>query len=91
MKKSIDANWLSSGVDFDFRAVSVSKASFNCVHPIHTGLMNAFHSANLFTSSCHYTSTNGKAPPHSHIKLQEFLYSSSIRPDDGITLEKLAF
>ena len=31
MKKSIDANWPSGGVDLDFRAVSVSKASFSVV------------------------------------------------------------
>ena len=29
IKKSIDANWPSGGVHFDFRAVSVSKASFS--------------------------------------------------------------
>ena len=69
-KVSIDANWLSGGVRFDFRAVSVSKASFNWVHSIHTGSMNAFHSSSLVTSSCHKTSTNGKSPPHFHINLQ---------------------
>ena len=35
-KVYINANWLSGKVHFDFRAVSVSKASFNWVHSIHT-------------------------------------------------------
>ena len=69
-KVSIDTNWLSGGVHFDFRAVSVSKASFNWVHSIPHGSMNAFHFSNLVTSSCHNASTNGKAPPHLHINLQ---------------------
>ena len=31
MKKSIDVNWRSHGAHFDFRAVSVSTASFSVV------------------------------------------------------------
>ena len=31
MKKSVDANWPPGGIHFDFRAVSVSKASFSVV------------------------------------------------------------
>ena len=45
-------------------------SSFNWVHSLHTGSMNASHSTNLFTNSCDHISTNGKAPLHSHINLQ---------------------
>ena len=40
---------------------------FNWVHFLHTELMNASHSTNLFTNSCNHISTNGKALLHSHI------------------------
>ena len=38
---------------------------------------HASHSTNLFTNSCDYISTNGKAPLHSHINhnTPQFLYS----------------
>ena len=50
---------------------------FNWVHSPHTELMNASHSTNLFTNSFDQVSTNGKAPPHSHINhnTPQFLYS----------------
>ena len=39
-------------------------------HSLHTELMNASHSNNLFTNSCDHISTNGKVPLHSNINLQ---------------------
>ena len=33
--------------------VSYKNSSFNWVHSLHTGSMNAFHSTNWFTNSCH--------------------------------------
>ena len=50
---------------------------FNWVHSLHTKLMNASHSTNLFTNSCNHISTNGNALLHSHINHNNphFLYS----------------
>ena len=50
---------------------------FNWAHSLHTKLMNASHSTNLFTNSCAHISTNGKAPLHSYINPNspQFLYS----------------
>ena len=45
--------------------ISNKNSSFNSVHSLHTELMNASHSTNLFTNSCDHISTNGKAPLHS--------------------------
>ena len=45
-------------------------SSFNWVHSLHTELVNASHSTNLSTNSYDHISTNGKAPLHSHINLQ---------------------
>ena len=50
--------------------ISNKNSSFNWVHSIIMRSMNAPHSTYLFTNSCHHISTNGKAPPHSHINLQ---------------------
>ena len=50
--------------------------SFNWVHSIVTGSMNASHSTNLFPNSCHHISTNGK-PLYSFIQTYntpQFLY-----------------
>ena len=55
------------------KSAKISKkksSSFNWVKSIHTGSMNASCSTNLFTN-CHHISTNGKAPPHSHIMSQQ--------------------
>ena len=41
-------------------------SSFNWTHSILKESTNASHSINLFTTSCHYISTNDKAPPHPH-------------------------
>ena len=53
------------------------KSFFNWVHFLHTELMNASHSTNLFTNSCDHIFSNGKAPLHSHINhnTPQFLYS----------------
>ena len=50
---------------------------FNLVHSLHTELINASHSTNLFTNSRDHISTNGKALLHSHINhnTPQFLYS----------------
>ena len=48
----------------------LEQKSFNWIHSLHTGLMNASHFTNLFTNSCDHISTNGKALLHSHINLQ---------------------
>ena len=45
-------------------------SSFNWVHSIHMGWMSASLSTNLFANLYHDISTNGKAPPHSHVNLQ---------------------
>ena len=57
--------------------ISNKNSFFNWVHSLHTELMNASHSTNLFTNSCDHISTNGKAPLHSHINNnnRQFLYS----------------
>ena len=57
--------------------VSSKNSFFNWVHSLHTKLMNASHSTNLFTNSCDHISTNGKAPLHFHINhnTPQFLYS----------------
>ena len=68
------------------RKISNKNSFFNWVHSLHTELMNASHSTNLFTNSCDHISTNGKAPPDSHIN-----HNSSIHSDEGLTLETSAF
>ena len=60
--------------------ISNKNSFFNWVHSLHTELMNASHSTNLFKNSCDHISTNGKAP-----------HNSSIRSDEGLTLETSAF
>ena len=56
--------------------ISNKNSLFNWVHSLHTELMNASHSANLFTYSCDHISTNYKAPLDSHINQNtpQFLY-----------------
>ena len=46
-------------------------------HSLHTELMKASYSTNLFTNSCDHIFTNGKAPLHSYISHNnpQFLYS----------------
>ena len=46
--------------------ISNKNSFFNWVHSLHTELMNASHSTNLFTNSCDHISTNGKARLHSY-------------------------
>ena len=60
--------------------ISNKNSFFNWVHSLHTELMNASHSTNLFTNSCNHISTNGKALLHSHINHNnpQFLYSLCI-------------
>ena len=67
--------------------ISNKNSSSNWEHSLHTGLMNASHSTNLFTNSCDRIS---KAPPHSHINLQRRT-SNSIHSVEGLTLETSAF
>ena len=57
--------------------ISNKNSFFNWVHSLHTELMNASHSTNLFTNSCNHISTNGNALLHSHINHNnpQFLYS----------------
>ena len=50
--------------------ISNKNSSFNWVHSILTGSMNASHTTNIFTNSCDHISTNGKAPLHSHRNLK---------------------
>ena len=50
--------------------ISNKNSSFNLVHSLHTGLVSASHSTNLFTNSCQHISTNGKTPSHPHINQQ---------------------
>ena len=71
------------------KAAKFSKKNslFNWVHYLHTELMNASHSTNLFTNSCYHISTNGKVPLLSHITPR----ISSIGSDEGLTLETSAF
>ena len=61
--------------------ISNKNSFLNWVHSLHTELMNASHSTNLFTNSCDHISTNGKGPLHSHImhNTPQFLYSLSRR------------
>ena len=47
--------------------ISNKNSFFNWVHSLHTELMNASHSTNLFTNSCDHISTNRKAPLHNNI------------------------
>ena len=56
---------------------NLERKSFNWIHFLHTGLMNASLSTNLFTNSCDHIFTNGKAPLHSHMNHNnpQFLYS----------------
>ena len=42
--------------------IANSKSFFNCVHSLHTELMNAYHFTNLFINSCVHIFTIGKAP-----------------------------
>ena len=74
--------WLFAGYPYTTGTQKAAKPSnknsfFNSVHSLHTELMNASHSPNLFANSCDHISTNGKAPLHSHIKhnTPQFLYS----------------
>ena len=57
--------------------ISNKNSFFNWVHSLHTEIMNASHSTNLFTNSYNHISTNGKAPLHSLINHNhpQFLYS----------------
>ena len=57
--------------------ISNKNSFFNWVHSLHTELMNASHSTNLFTNSYNHISTNGNALLHSHINHNnpQFLYS----------------
>ena len=70
--------------------ISNKNSFFNWVHSLHTELMNASHSTNLFTNTCDHISTNGKALLHCHINHNnpQFLYICS---DEGLTLETSAF
>ena len=61
------------------------------LHSIHTESMNAFHSINLFTNSCHHISTNGKAPPHPHKNQQHLTIPLFALHEEGRTLETSAF
>ena len=74
--------WLFSGYSYTKGTQKAGKISnknlfFNWVQSLHTELMNASHSTNLFTNSCDHISTNGKAPLHFHINhnIPQFLYS----------------
>ena len=73
--------WLFAGDPYTTRTQKAAKVSnkiyfFNWVHSLHTELMNASHSTNLFTNSCDHISTSGKALLHSHINnsTPQFLY-----------------
>ena len=74
--------WLFAGYPYTTGTQKAAKISnknyfFNWVHSLHTDLMNASHSTNLFTNSCDHMFINGKAPLHSHTNHnnQQFLYS----------------
>ena len=74
--------WLFAGYPYTTGTQKAAKISnknsfFNWVHSLHTELMNASHSTNLFTNSCNHISTNGNALLHSHINHNnpQFLYS----------------
>ena len=67
-----NTTWIFAGYPYTTGTQKASKISnknspFNWVHSLHTELMNASHSTNLFTNSCDHISTNGKAPLHSHL------------------------
>ena len=84
--------WLFAGYSYTTERRKAAKFSnknsfFNWVHSLHTELMNASHSTNLFANSCDHNSTNGKASLHSH----NTPHISSIRSDEGLTLKTLAF
>ena len=73
--------WLFAGYPYTTGTQKAAKISsknsfFNWVYSLHTELMNASDSTNLFTNSCDYICTNGKAPLHSHINHNnpKFLY-----------------
>ena len=75
-------NMTISGYPYTTRTQKAAKISnknlfFNWAHSLHTELMNASHSTNLFTNSCNHISTNGKAPLHSPVNHNnpQFLYS----------------
>ena len=75
----------------EHRAAKISNknSSFNWVRSKHTGSMKVSHSTNLFSSSCHLISTR-----HSSSTLPYELarpHNSSIRSDEGLTLETAAF
>ena len=74
--------WLFAGYPYTTGTQKAAKFSnknsiFNWEHCLHTALMNASHSTNLFTNSCNRVSTNGNALLHSHINHNnpQFLYS----------------
>ena len=50
--------------------------------------MNASHCINLFTNSCDHISTDGKALHNPH---KNNTHNSSIRSDEGLTLQTSAF
>ena len=70
--KRVDKWWITTVKDFENQ-----NWFFNWVHSLHTELINASHSTNLFTNSCNHISTNGNALQHSHINHNnpQFLYS----------------
>ena len=53
---------------------------------LHTELMNASHSTNVFTNSCDHISSNGKAALHSHMNHNnpQFLYSVNLKCKDNV-------
>ena len=70
--------WLIAGYAYTTETQKVARilnknSSSNWMHSIHTvhmGSRNDSYCTNLYTNLCHHISTNGKAPPHSHINLQ---------------------
>ena len=60
--------WQFAGVSLHHgnaeRRKSLEQKYFNLAHCIHTESMNASHSLNYITNSCHHISATGKAPPH---------------------------
>ena len=69
------STWLFAGYPYPSGTKKAAKISnknsaFNWEHSLHTELMNASHSTNVFTNSCDQISTNGKAPIHSYINLR---------------------
>ena len=53
------------------------------------GINERLSSPNLLTNSCYHIFTNGKAPPH--LPKTNNTHNSSIRSDQGLTLETSAF